>query len=62
MDSQISWDSLRKQSLMLFMQARKLVAQLDEQMSFYRRLVATKADGSESDLESGIEQLLKELQ
>ncbi|XXG51913.1 hypothetical protein AAC387_Pa03g0374 [Persea americana] len=46
MDSQISWDSLRKQ-------ARKLEAQLDEQMSFCRRLVAAKADGSENDLESG---------
>eukprot|EP00268_Persea_americana_P058389 TRINITY_DN7057_c0_g3_i3.p1 TRINITY_DN7057_c0_g3~~TRINITY_DN7057_c0_g3_i3.p1 ORF type:complete len:221 (-),score=46.31 TRINITY_DN7057_c0_g3_i3:1517-2179(-) len=55
MDSQISWDALRKQ-------ARKLEAQLDEQMSSYRRLVATKADGSENDLESGIDQLLKQLQ
>lgn len=31
-------------------------------MSSYRKLVATIADGSESNLESGIDQLLKQLQ
>ncbi|XP_026661732.1 Golgi SNAP receptor complex member 1-1-like isoform X4 [Phoenix dactylifera] len=50
-----SWDALRKQ-------ARKLEAQLDELMNSYRRLVSTKPDGSESDLESGIERFLKQLQ
>ncbi|XP_074567265.1 Golgi SNAP receptor complex member 1-1-like [Curcuma longa] len=50
-----SWDALRKQ-------ARKLEAQLDEQMTSYRRLVSLKSDGSETDLESGIEHLLKQLQ
>ena len=44
------------------MQARKLEAQLDEQMNSYRRLVSMKTDGSENDLESGIERLLKQLQ
>nr|CAD1824990.1 unnamed protein product [Ananas comosus var. bracteatus] len=42
--------------------ARKLEAQIDDQMNSYRRLVATKPDGSENDLESGIERLLKQLQ
>ncbi|XP_010929125.1 Golgi SNAP receptor complex member 1-1 [Elaeis guineensis] len=51
----LSWDALRKQ-------ARKLEAQLDEQMNSYRRLVSTKPDGSEKDLESGIERFLKQLQ
>ncbi|KAJ6837117.1 Golgi SNAP receptor complex member 1-1 [Iris pallida] len=50
-----SWDALRKQ-------ARKLEAQLDEQLNMYRRFVSTKADGSENDLESGIDRLLKQLQ
>ncbi|GAB4842644.1 Golgi SNAP receptor complex member 1-1 [Ancistrocladus abbreviatus] len=50
-----SWDSLRKQ-------ARKLEAQLDEQMNSYRKLVATKVDSADNDLESGIELLLKQLQ
>ncbi|KAK7325289.1 hypothetical protein VNO77_29449 [Canavalia gladiata] len=54
-----SWDSLRKQ-------ARKLEAQLDEQMNSYRKLVSvkisTKADAAESDLESWIERLLNQLQ
>lgn len=54
-----SWDALRKQ-------ARKLEAQLDEQMSSYRKMVSTKvsskADAAENDLESGIERLLKHLQ
>ncbi|KAL3497300.1 hypothetical protein ACH5RR_040032 [Cinchona calisaya] len=54
MDPPSSWDSLRKQ-------ARKIEAQLDEQMHLYRRLVSTKID-SDSDLESGIDQLLKHLQ
>ncbi|XP_058067557.1 Golgi SNAP receptor complex member 1-1 [Magnolia sinica] len=56
MDSHGSWDSLRNQ-------ARKLEAQLDEQMNSYRKLVAsaTKVDGSENDLESGIDRLLKQL-
>ncbi|CAM8949505.1 hypothetical protein QQ045_016562 [Rhodiola kirilowii] len=57
MDQPSSWDSLRKQ-------ARKLEAQLDDQMHIYRKLVVTKADdgGKENDLESEIEQLLKQLQ
>ncbi|GMN49910.1 hypothetical protein TIFTF001_019073 [Ficus carica] len=54
-----SWDALRKQ-------ARKLEAQLDEQMNSYRKLVSSKesakADGSENDLDSGIDRLLKQLQ
>ncbi|XVE89166.1 hypothetical protein DITRI_Ditri19aG0128700 [Diplodiscus trichospermus] len=54
-----SWDALRKQ-------ARKLEAQLDEQMHSYRKLVSTKVstkvDSKENDLESGIDQLLKQLQ
>ncbi|CAL9773788.1 unnamed protein product [Musa acuminata subsp. burmannicoides] len=50
-----SWDALRKQ-------ARKLEAQLDEQMTSYRRLVSAKPDGSANELESGIEHLLKQLQ
>lgn len=48
------------------MQARKLEAQLDEQMVSYRRVVSTKVsaknDTSENDLESGIDRLLKQLQ
>ncbi|KAK4388624.1 Golgi SNAP receptor complex member 1-1 [Sesamum angolense] len=56
MDPPTSWDSLRKQ-------ARKLEAQLDEQMHLYRKLVSTKVDNSnDNDLESGIDQLLKQLQ
>ncbi|KAA8525563.1 hypothetical protein F0562_007418 [Nyssa sinensis] len=56
MDPPASWDSLRKQ-------ARKLEAQLDEQMHLYRKLVSTKADDvTENDLESGIDQLLQQLQ
>ncbi|GAA0173561.1 SNARE protein [Lithospermum erythrorhizon] len=55
MDPTRSWDSLRKQ-------ARKLEAQLDEQMHSYRKLVSTKVDdANENDLESGIDQLLKQL-
>lgn len=49
-----SWDALRKQ-------ARKLEAQLDEQMNSYRKLVATKAEATDINLESGVEQLLKQL-
>ena len=49
-----------------FGQARKIEAQLDEQMHSYRRLVSTKAliksDGAESDLEAGIDLLLRQLQ
>ncbi|KAI3664986.1 hypothetical protein L6452_43601 [Arctium lappa] len=56
MDSKTSWDSLRKQ-------ARKLEAQLDDQMHLFRKLVSTKVDNEkENDLGSGIEQLLKELE
>ncbi|KAK7270627.1 hypothetical protein RJT34_25931 [Clitoria ternatea] len=59
MEMPTSWDSLRKQ-------ARKLEAQLDEQMSSYRKLVSakvsTKIDVAESDLESWIERLLNQLQ
>ncbi|MED6210839.1 Golgi SNAP receptor complex member 1-1, variant 2 [Stylosanthes scabra] len=59
MEVTASWDSLRQQ-------ARKLEAQLDEQISLYRKLVSanssTKADNAESDLESWIERLLKQLQ
>ncbi|KAA8521669.1 hypothetical protein F0562_012341 [Nyssa sinensis] len=55
MDPPSSWDSLRKQ-------ARKLEAQLDEQMHLYRKLVSTKTnDGTDNDLESGIDQLLQQL-
>lgn len=43
-------------------QARKLEAQLDEHMNSYRRLVSTKDDGTQSDLESAIDRLLKQLQ
>lgn len=56
MDPPSSWDALRKQ-------ARKLEAQLDEQMYSYRKLVSTKADNvADNDLESGIDQLLKQLE
>ncbi|XP_062155583.1 Golgi SNAP receptor complex member 1-1 isoform X2 [Alnus glutinosa] len=59
MDVPSSWDALRKQ-------ARKLEAQLDEQMNSYRKVVSTKVttknDTSENDLQSGIDQLLKQLQ
>lgn len=59
MEMPSSWDALRKQ-------ARKLEAQLDEQMNSYRKLVSanasTKADAAESDLESWIDRLLKQLQ
>lgn len=54
MDVPSSWDALRKQ-------ARKLEAQLDEQMISFRKVVANKADTADNDLESGIEQLLKQL-
>ncbi|KAJ7009922.1 Golgi SNARE 11 family protein [Populus alba x Populus x berolinensis] len=54
-----SWDALRKQ-------ARKLEAQLDEQMNSYRKLASskgsTKVDSAENDPESGIDRLLKQLQ
>ncbi|XP_057454104.1 Golgi SNAP receptor complex member 1-1 [Lotus japonicus] len=54
-----SWDALRKQ-------ARNLEAQLDERMSSFRKLVSAsvsaKTDAAENDLESWIEQLLKQLQ
>jgi hypothetical protein len=47
------------------LQARKLEAQLDEQMVLYRKLVSTKVstkgDATESDLESWIERLLNQL-
>ncbi|XAR71030.1 hypothetical protein NMG60_11028110 [Bertholletia excelsa] len=56
MDPTTSWDALRKQ-------ARKLEAQLDEQMHLYRKLVSTKVeDGTDKDLELGIDQLLQQLQ
>lgn len=49
--------------LIIYLQARKLEAQLDEQMHLYRKLVSTKVDNqSDNDLESGIDQLLKQLQ
>lgn len=55
MDPPTSWDSLRKQ-------ARKLEAQLDEQMPLYRKIVSKKVDdGTDKDLESGIDQLLQQL-
>lgn len=48
------------------MQSRKLEAQLDEQMNYYRKLVSTKGsakvDAKENDIESGIDKLLKQLQ
>ncbi|XP_057510653.1 Golgi SNAP receptor complex member 1-1-like isoform X2 [Actinidia eriantha] len=44
-------------------EARKLEAQLDEQMHLYRKLVTSKTDdGIDKDLESGIDQLLQQLQ
>ncbi|KAL9231980.1 hypothetical protein vseg_007134 [Gypsophila vaccaria] len=55
MDVPSSWDSLRKQ-------ARNLEAQLDEQMVSFRKQVSTKADSADNNLESGIEQLLKQLE
>ncbi|XP_022948451.1 Golgi SNAP receptor complex member 1-1-like isoform X1 [Cucurbita moschata] len=59
MEMPSSWDALRKQ-------ARKLEAQLDEQMNSFRKLVSTKVstnvDAAENDVESGIERLLKQLQ
>lgn len=56
MDPPASWDSLRKQ-------ARKLEAQLDEQMHLYRKLVSAKPDDSAGkDLELNINQLLQQLQ
>ncbi|KAB2078973.1 hypothetical protein ERO13_A06G183100v2 [Gossypium hirsutum] len=59
MEVPVSWDALRKQ-------ARKLEAQLDEQMNSYRKLVSSKAstknDSEENDIESGIDRLLKQLQ
>ncbi|KAF8393069.1 hypothetical protein HHK36_021310 [Tetracentron sinense] len=42
--------------------ARKLEAQLDEQINSYRKLVSSKVNGTENDLESGIDRLLKQLQ
>ncbi|KAL4560241.1 hypothetical protein LXL04_032391 [Taraxacum kok-saghyz] len=51
MDPPTSWDSLRNQ-------ARKLEAQLDDQMHLYRKLVSAKSD---DDLGSQIEQLLNQL-
>ncbi|VAI32788.1 unnamed protein product [Triticum turgidum subsp. durum] len=50
-----SWDALRKQ-------ARRLEAQLDDQMIAYRKLVSMKSDGSENDIETDIERSLKQLQ
>ncbi|XP_031481788.1 Golgi SNAP receptor complex member 1-1 [Nymphaea colorata] len=55
MDLPSTWDGLRKQ-------AKKLEAQLDEQMNSYRRVVATKADGADNEIESEINRLLKQLQ
>ncbi|KAK9100369.1 hypothetical protein Scep_023799 [Stephania cephalantha] len=55
MDPPSSWDALRKQ-------ARKLEAQLDDQMNSYRKMVSSKADGTENELESGIDRLLKQLE
>lgn len=54
MDVPTSWDALRKQ-------ARKLEAQLDEQMNSFRKLVATKVNSADNDIASTIEQLLKQL-
>ncbi|KAF9617597.1 hypothetical protein IFM89_037660 [Coptis chinensis] len=55
MDLPSSWDALRNQ-------ARKLEAQLDEQMNSYRKFVASKVDGTESEVEAGIDRLIKQLQ
>jgi hypothetical protein len=43
-------------------QARRLEAQLDDQMIAYRKLVSMKSDGSENDIEADIERSLKQLQ
>ncbi|KAG2579047.1 Golgi SNAP receptor complex member 1-1-like isoform X2 [Panicum virgatum] len=50
-----SWDALRKQ-------ARKLEAQLDDQLNAYRKLASMKSDDSENHGESDIERSLKQLQ
>ncbi|RLM60776.1 hypothetical protein C2845_PM14G15460 [Panicum miliaceum] len=42
--------------------ARKLEAQLDDQMNTYRKLVSVKSNGSENHIESDIERSLKQLQ
>ena len=60
-------DALLLFAFLDFWQARKIEAQLDEQMHSYRRLVSTnkaltKSDGAESDLEAGIDLLLRQLQ
>lgn len=44
------------------LKARKLEAQLDDQMNTYRKLVSVKSDGSENHIESDIERSLKQLQ
>lgn len=44
------------------LKARRLEAQLDDQMSAYRKLISMKSDGSENDIESDIERSLKQLQ
>ncbi|XP_013613194.1 PREDICTED: uncharacterized protein LOC106319424 isoform X1 [Brassica oleracea var. oleracea] len=48
--------------LLIVHEASKIEAQLDEQMHLYHRLVSTKSDGEESDLEAGIDLLLRQLQ
>ncbi|KAF2572560.1 hypothetical protein F2Q70_00001802 [Brassica cretica] len=53
------WDLMYERALS---EARKIEAQLDEQMHLYHRLVSTKSDGEESDLEAGIDLLLRQLQ
>ncbi|MCL7051014.1 hypothetical protein MKW94_030756 [Papaver nudicaule] len=53
---------IRAQSMFLALQsARKLEAQLDEHMNSYRRLVSTKDDGTQAELDSAIDRLLKQL-
>ena len=49
-------------NLLFFLKARRLEAQLDDQMNAYRKLVSMKSDGSENDIESDIERSLKQLQ
>jgi Golgi SNAP receptor complex protein 1 len=44
------------------LKARKLEAQLDDQMNTYRKLVSVKSNGSENHIESDIERSLKQLQ
>ena len=47
---------------LLLLKARKLEAQLDDQLNAYRKLASMKSDDSENRGESDIERSLKQLQ